>query len=277
MKEKSAQGRKRRFNLGSTLVVAQVVVSLILLVGAGLFARSLIKLQQEDLGFNRENVLLARVDTRLAGYKPEDLSAVYRQLYDRLSALPNVQSATMASYSPMQGTGTNSTITVRGYTPAKNEDTSVSDIQIGPNFTETMGVPLLMGRDFGLQDTPSSPKVAVVTQAFARSYFHDENPIGRRATFEEDSDKDDFEIVGVVGDSKYDSAKEKADRIVYRPILQVQDQQTFNNVFELRTVGEPLGLAAEVRAAIAQVNDKLPVLDVTSLRVQTDEALRQED
>jgi predicted permease len=276
LKEKSAVGRRHRVNLGSVLVVVQVAVSLILLVGAGLFARSLMKLQQEDLGFNRENVLLVSVDSRLAGYKPEDLSAVYRQLYDRLSALPNVQSGTIASYSPMQGTGTNSTITVRGYTPAKNENTSVTDIQIGPNFTETLGVPLLMGRDIGLQDTPNSPKVAVVTQAFAQSYFHDENPIGRRATFDEDSDKDDFEIVGVIGDSKYDSAKETPDRIVYRPILQVQDQQTFANVFELRTVGEPLNLSAEVRAAVAQVNDKLPVLNVTSLRLQTDESLKQD-
>lgn len=276
LKEKSAVGRRHRVNLGSVLVVVQVAVSLILLVGAGLFARSLIKLQQEDLGFNRENVLLVSVDTRLAGYKPPDLSAVYRQLYDRLTALPNVQSATIASYSPMQGTGTNSTITVRGYAPAKNEDTSVSDIQIGPNFTETIGVPLLLGRDIGLQDTPNSPKVAVVTQAFVQSYFHNENPIGRRATFDEDSDKDDFEIVGVIGDSKYDSAKEKPDRIVYRPIMQVQDQQTFANVFELRTLGEPLNLSAEVRAAIAQVNDKLPVLNINSLRVQTDEALKQD-
>jgi len=276
LKEKSAQGRKHRFNLGSVLVVVQVAVSLILLVGAGLFARSLMKLQQEDLGFNRDNVLLASVDTRLAGYKPNELSAVYRQLYDRLSALPNVQSVTMASYSPLQGTGTNSTITVRGYTPAKNEDTSVSDIQVGPNFCETMGIPVLMGRDISLQDTPNSPRVAVVTRAFAQSYFHDENPIGRRATFEEDSDKDDFEIVGVVGDAKYDSVKEKADRTVYRPILQVQDQQTFNNVFELRTLGDPLGLSAEVRAAIAQVNDKLPIGSINSLRVQTDEALKQE-
>jgi predicted permease len=276
LKEKSAQGRKHRVNLGSLLVVVQVAVSLILLVGAGLFARSLIKLQQEDLGFNRDNVLLANVDTRLAGYKPNELSAVYRQLYDRLSALPNVQSVTMASYSPLQGTGTDSTITVRGYTPAKNEDTAVSDIQIGPNFCETMGVPLLLGRDISLQDTPNSPKVAVVTRAFAQSFFHDENPVGRRATFDDDSDKNDFEIVGVVGDAKYDSVKEKADRTVYRPILQVQDQQTFNNVFELRTVGDPLSLSAEVRAAIAQVNDKLPIGNITSLRLQTDEALKQE-
>jgi predicted permease len=276
LKEKSSQGRKTRFNLGSALVVIQVALSLILLVGAGLFARSLIKLQQENLGFNRDNVLLVNLDMRLAGYKANELSGVYRQLHERLSALPNVSSATIASYSPMQGTNTNSTITVRGYTPAKDEDTSVSDVMVGPNFSETLGVPLLLGRDIGLQDTPSSQKVAVVNQAFARSYFHDENPIGRRATFDENSDKDDFEIVGVLGDSKYDSAKSQPDRTVFRPILQVQDQQTFSNVFELRTVGDPLSLSAEVRAAIAQVSDKIPIGNVTSLRVQTDEALKQE-
>lgn len=276
LKEKSARGRKSWFNLGSMLVVTQVAVSLVLLVGAGLFARSLINLQQEDLGFNRDNVLLVGVDTRLAGYKPEDLSSVYRQLYDRLSTLPNVRSATIASYSPMQGTATNSTITVRGYTPAKDEDVVVSSIQIGPNFPETLGVPLLMGRAIGLQDTPNSAKVAVVSQSFAKSFFHDENPLGRRATFGDPSDKDDFEIVGVLADSKYESAKEKPDRTVYTPILQVQDQQSFANVFELRTSGDPLALAAEVRAAIAQVNDKVPVLNVTSLRVQTDESLHQE-
>jgi predicted permease len=176
----------------------------------------------------------------------------------------------------MQGTNSNSTITVRGYTPAKDENTAVSDVQIGPNFSETLGVPLLMGRDIGLQDTPTSQKVAVVNQAFAKWYFHNENPIGRRATFEEDSDKNDFEIVGVIGDSKYDSAKERADRTVFRPILQVQDQQSFSNVFELRTAGDPLNLSAEVRAAITQVNDKLPVLNLTSLRIQTDEALSEE-
>jgi predicted permease len=276
LKEKSSQGRKGRFNLGSALVVAQVAVSLVLLVGAGLFARSLIKLQQEDLGFNRDNVLLASVDTRLAGYKPSELSAVYRQLYDRLSALPNVRSATIASYSPMAGTSTNSTITVRGYTPNKNENMNVADIFIGPNFAETLGVPLLMGREINLQDTAASAKVGIVNQSFAKAYFHDQNPIGRRITFEEDSDKDDFEIVGVIGDSKYDSAKEQPDKTVFRPILQVEDQQAFSNVFELRTLGDPLSLSAEVRAAVAQVNDKLPILNITSLRIQTDENLKQE-
>ena len=276
LKEKTARGRKSRFNLGSALVVAQVAVSLVLLVGAGLFARSLIKLQQEDLGFNRDNVLLVSVDTRLAGYKADDLSGVYRQLYDRLSALPNVRSATIASYSPMQGTSSTSTITVRGYTPNPNEDMNVGDVFVGPRFAETLGVPLLLGREIGLQDTVNSARVGVVNQTFARTYFKDQNPIGRRLTFDEDSDKEDFEIVGVIGDSKYDSAKEQAERTVFRPIMQIQDQQVFANVFELRTHGDPLSLSAEVRAAITQVNDKLPILNITSLRTQTDEALRQD-
>ena len=100
----------------------------------------------------------------------------------------------------------------------------VEDILIGPDFAETLGVPLLLGREIGLQDTPASGRVAVVNQSFANYFFPNQNPIGRRATFEADSDKDDFEIVGVIGDSKYDSAKEKAEKTVFRPILQVQDQ-----------------------------------------------------
>ncbi len=95
-------------------------------------------------------------------------------------------------------------------------------------------------------------------------------------TFEEDSDKDDFEIVGVIGDAKFDSAKEKADRSVYRPIFQIQDQSAYSNVLALRTAGDPLSLSAEVRAAITQVGDKLPILNLTSLRTQTDESLKQE-
>ncbi|HEV7747774.1 MAG TPA: ABC transporter permease [Pyrinomonadaceae bacterium] len=276
LKEKSSQGRKRRFNLGSVLVVAQVALSLILLVGAGLFARSLVKLQQENLGFDRENVLLVSLDTRLAGYKPDQLSGLYRRLHERLSALPNVRSATLASYSPMQGTNTDSTITVRGYTPGKDEDTAVQDVLIGPDFTETLGVPLLLGRDFNLQDTPTSNRVAIVNQAFAKSFFQDQNPIGRRATFEQESDKDDFEIVGVIGDSKYNSAKDNPERTVFRPIFQVQDQLAFGNTFELRTEGDPLSLTGEVRAAIAQVDEKLPIGTFTSLRLQTEQALSQE-
>src|SRR4030095_4302604 len=103
-----------------------------------------------------------------------------------------------------------------------------------------------------------------------------QNPIGRRLTFDSDSDKDDFEIVGVIGDSKFDSAKEKPERTVFRPILQVQDQLTLQNVFELRTVGGRFNLSNQGRAAVTEVNDRLSILTLTSLRLQTDEALKQD-
>jgi predicted permease len=276
LKEKSTQGRRGRFNLGSVLVVSQVAVSLILLVGAGLFARSLIKLQQEDLGFNRDNVLLVSVDSRLAGYKPAELGSVYRQLYDRLSALPNVRSATLASYGPMSGRSSTSSLNLQGYTPRQGEDMDVSDILIGPDYGETLGLPLLLGREIGLQDTGDSAKVAVINQVLAQSFFPNQNPLGRRISFKESAEKAEIEIVGVIGDAKYGSAKEKVPRTVYRPILQVQDQSAYSSVLELRTAGDPLSVTSEVRAAIAQVDDKLPVVNVTSLRNQTDEALRQE-
>jgi len=258
------------------LVVTQVAVSLVLLVGAGLFARSLIKLQQEDLGFNRDNVLLVNIESRLAGYKPAELTSLYRQLYDRLSALPNVRSATLASYSPMSGRSSTKSLTVRGYTLRPGEDLVVSNILIGPDYSKTLGLPLLLGRDIALQDTAASTKVAVVNQSFAEYFFHDQNPLGRRITFEEKSDKDDLEIVGVIGDAKYTSARGKAERTVYCSILQVQNESAYSSVLELSTAGDPLSLTSAVRAAIAQVDDKLPVLNVTSLRAQTDDELSEE-
>jgi predicted permease len=276
LKEKSVHGRKGRFNLGSALVVVQVAVSLVLLVGAGLFARSLLNLQQQDFGFNRDSILLASLDARLAGYKPDNLGSMYRQVYDRLSALPNVESVTMSTYSPMSGTRRSSTVTVRGYSPNKNEDMNVADMFVGPRFAETLGVPLLMGREIGLQDTLASTKVAVVNQTFADFFFPNQNPLGRRITFEEDSETNDCEIVGVIADAKYHGAKEKIDRTVYRPILQTQEAGAFTNVFELRTKGDPLNLTGGVKAAVAQVDPKLPVVNFTTLQLQTDKAMEQE-
>jgi predicted permease len=278
LKEKGAVRRRGRLRLGmgSALVIAQVALSLVLLVGAGLFARSLLKLQQVDLGFDRNNVLLFSLDSRLAGYKPAQLSPLYRQVYDRLNALPTVRAASLATYSPMSGTARNSTVTVRGRTPNPGEDLTVSDILIGPRYAETLSLPLLLGRPIGLEDTPASNKVAVVNQAFAQYFYPGQNPVGRRITFEEDSDKDDVEIVGVIGDIKYGNAREAAERSVYRPILQMEDHSAFSNVVQIRTDGDPMNLVSAVRSALAQVDDKLTIGGVTSLRVQTEEALQQE-
>jgi predicted permease len=167
-------------------------------------------------------------------------------------------------------------VTIRGRTAAPGEDLDVSDILIGPDYARTLSLPMLLGREIGLQDTPASNKVAVVNQTFVQHFYPSENPIGRRITFEEDSDKDDLEIVGVIGDVKYRNPKEPARPSVYRPIFQVQDPSAFANAVQIRTDGDPMNVAPAVRSAIAQVDDKLTIGGLTSLRLQTEDVLRQE-
>src|SRR6185503_18898317 len=146
--------------LSSMMVVLQVCLSMVLLTGAGLFARSLVNLQNEDVGFERNNLLLISIDPRLAGYKPVELTPLYQQLIERLSTLPQVQSVSMATYAPLSGSNRSSSIQVNGYTPRDDEDMVVQDLLTGPKYAEALGVPLLRGREIELRDTPSSQLVA---------------------------------------------------------------------------------------------------------------------
>lgn len=279
LKEKSARSGRRRLGLASVLVVSQVALSMVLLTGAGLFARSLMKLQEEQVGFNRDNVLLVGIDPRLARYKPAELSTLYSRLLDRLEALPRVESATVATYAPMSGTGRSSTVTVRGYTPTPGEDMEVADMLIGPAYCQTLGVPLLLGRDIGPRDTPAAQKIAVVNQTFAQRFFQGQNPIGKRFHYGDDDDPErgeDVEIVGVIGDVKYESAREAPLPTGYRPILQVQDSEAYSSTLQIRSSGDAGDLAPAVRQAIAEVDDKLPISGVTTLREQLSGRLDQE-
>lgn len=279
LKEKSAGagGGRRRFAVASTLVVSQIALSLVLLVGAGLFARSLLELQREDIGFNRENVLLMDIDSRLAGYKSAELSGLYQQILDRVSALPGVKSATLATYSPMSGSSRTSNVSVLGYTPDPGEALVVSNILVGPRYAETLGLPLILGREIGPQDTPGSRRVAVVNEAFSDYFFQGQNPIGQRFSFgSEFNPGNEVEVVGVIGNAKYGSARRKPERAVYRPILQQQDGSAYSCNLEIRTSGDPLAVAPEARSVIAQVDAKLPIANVTSLSKQFDNALGQE-
>jgi predicted permease len=278
MKEKSRTGSGRlRFNLSSVLVVVQVGLSMVLLTGAGLFARSLLKLQKEDVGFDRANVLLIGIDPRLAGYKPTELASLYQQLLDRLDALPNVRSVTMATYSPMSGTSRSSTVKVHGYTSRPGEDLGVKDCLTSPKYAETLGIPLLRGREIGPRDTAASPKVAVVNEAFVEHYFKDQNPIGHILSFGDEHDKDaPIEIVGVIGDIKSSSAREQPEPTVYRPILQIQDEDAYAVNIHIRTLGNASSLATAARQAINQTDDKLPIFGVTTLSEQLQGTLLQD-
>lgn len=279
MKEKTrTRSGFMRFSLSSMMVVMQVGLSMVLLTGAGLFARSLMKLQNEDVGFNRDNVLLLGIDPRLAGYKPAELTTLYQQLIDRIGSVPQVQSVSMATYAPMSGTRRSSSIKITGYTPPDGEEPVVQDLLTAPKYAELMGIPLLRGREIETRDTPASQRVAVVNSSFAERFFKDQNPIGRTFTFDDETDKGaPLEIIGVVGDIKSsDDTRDKPDPTVYRPILQIQDGSAYSVTLHVRTLSDPTTLTPQVRQMIHDVNDKLPIFGVTTLSDQLHENLSQE-
>ena len=278
IKEKARmRGRFLRFSPSSMMVVLQVGLSMVLLTGAGLFARSLLKLQNQDPGFDRTNLLLVGIDPRLAGYKTTDLPALYHQVLERLGSIPQVKNVSMATYAPLSGTRRSSSVQIPGYTPEPGEELSVEDILTGPKYAETLGVPVLRGREIDLRDTVSAPRIALVNATFAERFFKGQNPIGRTFTFDDETDDGaPLEIVGVVGDIKSGDTREKPEPAVYRPILQIQDQAAYAVTLHLRTASDPTSLASQVRQTINQIDDKMPVYGVTSMDEQLRDNLRQE-
>lgn len=278
MKEKTRMRKSfMRINLSAALVVLQVGLSMVLLTGAGLFARSLAKLQSEDVGFDRSNLLLVGVDSRLAGYKPTELAALYQQILDRLSQVPNVQSVSLATYAPLSGMQRSSSIQVPGFTPEPGQTPDVEDLLVGPKYATTLGIPLMRGREIEIRDTASGPLVAMVNETFVERYFKDQNPIGRSFSFDDDTDGgQSVEIIGVIGDIKSEDAREPARPAVYRPMLQIQDQSAYSPNVQIRAVRDAAALAGPVRQMINQIDDKLPVFGVATMDEQIRDKLTQE-
>lgn len=278
MKEKTrTRSRFGRLGLSSAMVVLQVVLSMVLLTGAGLFARSLLNLQNENVGFDRSNMLLLGIDPRLAGYKPAELAPLYQQVLERIGSLPNVRAVSMATYSPMSGTQRSSSIRVPGYTPQPGEDVVVEDILTGPKYAETLGIAVLRGREIEARDTVAGPRIAVVNETFANRFFKDQNPIGRNFSFDDDTDGGaSLEIIGVVADVKNADAREQPMPVVYRPILQIADQAAFTANIQVRTNGDASSFAGPVRQVINSIDDKIPIFGVTTLEDQVHERLQQD-
>jgi predicted permease len=278
MKEKARTGSGRlRLNLSSSLVVLQVSLSMVLLTGAGLFAGSLLQLHRENLGFDRNNVLVVDIDPRLAGYKPKELPSLYQRLLDRLNTVPNVRSVTMATYPPFGGSSRTSSIKVPGYAAPTSDSLLIEDTLTGPHYAQTLGVPLLQGREIGPQDTTASHRIAVVNQSFINRYFQNQNPIGRTFSFDDvEKENRSIEIVGVIGDVKSADPRESPRPTVYTPILQIEDQSAYAVTIHVRTQGDASGLAPGVRQAINEIDNTLPIFEVTTLDESFNRNLRQE-
>jgi predicted permease len=270
-------GGGRKFGTTQGLVVGQIAMSLVLLVGATLFARSLLNLENQPLGFNQENVELARINPRLAGYKTTEVGALYRKLYDRLHALPGVQSATIASYSPLSGSNSTSTLSVQGYEPKQNENTGAQTIFVGPDYPHTLGTPLLLGREIGMQDTVGAPKVAMVNEAFVRHFFPNQDPTGHRFGFGDEKSSGDYEIIGVLKDAQFESASaKKIQETVFPSILQDQTQFALSAELEVRMAGDPQSAVTAIRGAVSQEDARIPISTVQSFRDQIAGTLKQQ-
>jgi predicted permease len=265
-----------RANPAHVLVILQVALSSVLLVGAGMLTHSLLNLQNQDLGFHRDNLLLVRTDARLAGYQPAGLVALYQQLEERLNALPGVLSAAIAQYSPISNTSNSSNCSIQGYSPPANKDTTVYSVEVGPRFFETLGTPLVLGRAIGPRDTPASPTVAVVNETFIQEFLPKQNPIGRHFSLGDPFKPPGAEIIGVAADSKYYELSEKPKPMAYFSAWQSGGWEAYVGELLIRTSHDASGAATEVRQAIHQLDSRLPIINVTTLREQVDGSLYQE-
>ncbi|MGD0221884.1 MAG: ABC transporter permease [Terriglobia bacterium] len=257
--------------LARALIVSQVALSLSLLIGAGLFLRTLVNLSNVDTGFNKENVLMFGIDPPSVGYK-EDLRLVnlYQQIEQRVSALPGVSAASISFFTFDQGEWTDS-VSVIGRTPTPEDDMAATHNVVGPGYFAAMGIPVLVGRVFGPQDTGASPKVAIINETFARWYLPGGSPIGRHFGLGGDpAHSNDIEVVGVVKNAKYQDLRERPFPAAYYPYAQ---HVQYLNDFEVRYSGRPDVIISEVRQAIGQVDHSLPVVHEGTMVEQVNRSL----
>ncbi len=266
LKQSASGSSSGRLSAGKFLVAGQVALCLLLLVSAGLLLRTLKTLEQVNLGFNRQNILLFTVRPGLNGYKGDQLDQFYLEMQRRLSRLPGVQSVSFADRNPI-GQGTSSTEgTIPGYTSATAKGVTIYRHIVGPGYFDTLGIRLRLGRTLGLQDTRTAPKVIVVNQKFVDKYMHGDYAVGHQVNF--GNAKRIFEIVGVVDDVKYAGLRQEVPPTAYFSHLQTEFPWNYMT-FMVRSgeAGLP-GLASAVRReALAQDKD-VPVVDMkTETRV----------
>jgi putative ABC transport system permease protein len=259
-----------RQRLSRCLIVTQIALSLILLVGAGLFLRTLRNLHSIDLGFERENVLLVALDPSHSGYGTEQTRRSFLGLLDWLQAIPGVRSASLSWNPPVAGGGSSRTVSVEGRAPGPEAEREIFLNWVAPRYFETLGVPLIAGRDFDSHDTFDSPRVVIINQNMARAFFGDANPIGQRIRFE---DKDIREIVGVVADSHYLEIREQITPTLY---LNTFQSPAPGSEFAIRTTVDPNLIVPTVQREIERQVKGMAIANVRTLASQVDSWIVQE-
>lgn len=284
-----------RFDLRRGLVALQITISLLLLIGAGLFVRSLRNLKSLDPGFVREGVLLVEVKPENNGYKGQRLRDYYERLLVQIRGLHDVRAASLASITPLSGSRWNSGVVVEGHTWRPDEEPFLDFNGVGPGYFETLGIPMLLGRDFRMEDNPAftpdptpdppkasdedeklgpPPPVAIINETMANRFFPGQSPIGKHIY---NGDKVDagkaFEIIGVVKDSKYFDLREAVESMVYVPMWRFRAGHA---TLCLRTGGDPERLVGAIRQEVAKLDPAVPILDTATMEDQFDNTISQE-
>ena len=272
LKESSRSLVGSRTWLTKALLIAQVSISLVLLIGAGLFLRTVQNLRSVDVGFNANNLVLFRVSPQLNRYDEKRTRLLYQEMLSRLGAVGGVRSVALSQPGLLSGSVNSTSIFVQGRTYALDQRESINRLVVSPDFFEMMQIPLLVGRGFSQADAEGAPLVVVINDAAARKYFPNQNPLGQRFGSSVEN-AGQLEIVGVLRDAKYNSVRDEAPPTMYVPFLQAR---ATNPSFAVRTAGDPIGAVGAIREAMRQIDPSLPLTDVSTQMEQVERRFEQE-
>ena len=270
---RSSQAHPRfRVNLSQMLIASQMALSLLILVSAGLFVRTLANLQSVELGFNRENLLLFQLNARQVGHLDPEIASFYGDLQRQFARIPGVRNVSL-SHTPLINSGTGLPISIAG-----TETNGTRVLFVGPAFFTTMQIPMLLGRDFEERDRPDSPAVAIVSESFAKTNFGDENPLGQHVTLGgRNITPVDMQIVGVSRDARYGGLKRDVPPVVYMPYHLQPGYYPLNQMtYELRTAGDPLAYVNSIREIVKRADSRVPVTNVETQVAEIDQTINQE-
>jgi predicted permease len=278
LKSGSQNGNRARagWNWGKLLITGQVALSLLVLFAASLLVRSLQNIRNVDLGYNREHLLLVSTDPIAAGYNKSKTTNFVNDLQAQLAGLPGVRAVTSSKNGLFSGSESGNSIKVEGYASTNDPDLQAAFDQVGPNYFSAVGIPLLLGREIGVQDTETSARVAVINESMARFYFGQSNPIGKKFTIQDSASKGGpVEIIGVSRDARDHQLKGKVQRRFYIPIAQSLATAAGVN-FEIKTVGNPVAVADAVRKQIKSYDANVPIYSVRALNELTERSIGSE-
>jgi predicted permease len=269
----SSGSSARRWSAGKILVIAQVGISVVLLVAAGMFVRSLAKLSEVNLGYNRENLLLFGVDSAPTGLKGRQTVRLFQDLQEKIAAIPGVRAVSVSGNGLFWHSESGDPISVEGYTPKPDEQMNSRMDHVGPHYFSTVGIPILMGREIEPQDSGNGPRVGVINQTFARHFFANTNPIGKHVRDTYPGNPADLEIVGVVADVKYNNLRENPVGRLYAPLFNPMWDHP-HVAYEVRSFADPSALGESLRQAVQSTNTAIPPIEIRTMSRLVDDSLQ---